>query len=346
ETASIAACVLRQFKRPAIPFDGDGVSAAASRVWNRRLAVASRHLERAGRAVGRLALDGYPGLAWAGTCCLVSQRVAVTTRGIAALFSSVVPGRNRVRLHNDAPPIGVRVIFGAAACAVTETLVAADQDALVFLMLDSEPPGIDPIVMDDGGQRAVWIAAIGFAAADSRTGRPLLDLVYQPVTNRKCLSVGRLGSEPESTLLRHDCAIPGMGAGAVLVDLARDRGVGLHLAGAADGEGSGASAGAIVRAMQALAIPVPARVEAAASDEDFLERGRRTAAYYQGRGGYDPAFIGRDVPPPRPGPALSPEALKTGTLTGDPPLLHYAHFSVCMHKTRRMSIFTPCNTRR
>src|SRR5262249_30078073 len=132
-------------------------------------------------------------------------------------------------------------------------------------------------------------------------------------------------------------------AGAVLVDLARDRGVGLHLAGAADGQGIGASASAIVRAMQALAIPVPTRVEAAASDEDFLERGRRTAADYQGRGGADPAFFGRAGPPPRPGPALSPEALKTGTLTGDPPLLHYAHFSVCMHKTRRMCIFTACN---
>ncbi|HYT65088.1 MAG TPA: DNA/RNA non-specific endonuclease [Vicinamibacterales bacterium] len=344
ETSSLGACLLHQFKRPTIPFDGDALGAAASRVWNRRLAVAARHLERAGRAVGRIALEGYPGLEWAGTCSLISARAAVTTRSVAALFSSVAPGRNPIRQYTGAPPVSARAIFGGSISTIIETLVAGDeQDDIVFLMLDPEPAGIDPIPMDGGGAQPAWLAAIGFAAADSRTGRPVLDLVYQLAANRKCLSPGRLVSEPDAMLLRHDCAIPGMGAGAVLVDLASDRGVGLHLAGAADGPGIAAPAKAIVRAMQAVGIAIPARAQAAPADGDFLERARRTAAFYQSRRGYDPGFIGRDVPPPRAGSALSAHVLRTDTLTGDPPLLHYANFSVCMHTERRMCIFTACN---
>jgi endonuclease G len=53
---------------------------------------------------------------------------------------------------------------------------------------------------------------------------------------------------------------------------------------------------------------------------------------YASRGGYDPAFLPHPLPLPVPGTAdASPE-------------LRYHHFSVVMHRRRRLALFTACNT--
>jgi endonuclease G len=55
---------------------------------------------------------------------------------------------------------------------------------------------------------------------------------------------------------------------------------------------------------------------------------------YGDRGGYDPAFLPHLLPLPVPGAGAAPHAS---------PELRYHHFSVVMHRRRRLALFTACN---
>src|SRR5215207_6667828 len=55
---------------------------------------------------------------------------------------------------------------------------------------------------------------------------------------------------------------------------------------------------------------------------------------YSTRGGYDPAFLARPLPLPVPGPELAAVASQE---------LRYHHFSVVMHRTRALALFTAVN---
>ncbi|MBG0826660.1 DNA/RNA non-specific endonuclease [Planomonospora sp. ID67723] len=72
-----------------------------------------------------------------------------------------------------------------------------------------------------------------------------------------------------------------------------------------------------------LESPAPVTTEAAAIDPD-----------YAGRGGYDPAFLAHPLPLPVPSPELAAVASAE---------LRYHHFSVVMHRQRRLALFTACN---
>jgi endonuclease G, mitochondrial len=79
-------------------------------------------------------------------------------------------------------------------------------------------------------------------------------------------------------------------------------------------------------------------------DEDGGERGLTTDEYTD-RTGYTSSFLGRGhiVPLPRPTATLRPHVLKFETVNGQDNLLRYTHFSVMMHRPRRMCIFSAVN---
>lgn len=79
-------------------------------------------------------------------------------------------------------------------------------------------------------------------------------------------------------------------------------------------------------------------------DEEDTTRGLDTEDYSD-RTGYTSGFLGRNyvVPIPRPTPLLRPHVLKFETPNGQNNLLRYTHFSVMMHRTRRMCIFSAVN---
>jgi endonuclease G len=72
--------------------------------------------------------------------------------------------------------------------------------------------------------------------------------------------------------------------------------------------------------------PSPAATAAAAEPEAVT-----IDPDYAARGGYDPAFLARPLPLPLPGDAPASQELR------------YHHFSVVMHRTRRLALFTACN---
>lgn len=318
------------FVRPAVPI-GMVLGDVESRYWNRRLALAGRELSRAATAVARVWLDGHPALQWAGTCWFVTDKWAVTTRAVA----------QEIR-H---PGVKARVEQGGQSFAVVD--VRTDDGSpinslLAFLLIDGARRFTNGWhTSGRGGGKSGAVATIGYCARDSRTGDPLLDLVYERSFNQKCVAPGRLLNSSENGLLTHDCASVGNTAGAVIVDLATGQVVGLHVGGALDGPGAGVAWPTIEKALRALG----ERIVVAAPElgADALERRGRSAEDYEGRQGYRSDFLGIDVPAPTAGSTIKDD-VNTFTVDGkETTLLPYTHFSVCMSKARRMCRFTACN---
>ena len=326
----LAQRLVTAFVRPAVPM-GMALGDVESRYWNRRLALAGRELSRAATAVARVWLDGHPGLRWAGTCWFVTDKWAVTTRAVA----------QEIRY----PGVKARVEHGGQSFAVVDVRThdgSPINSLLAFLVLDGARQFTNGWhASERGGGKSEAVATIGYCARDSRTGDPLLDLVYERSFNQKCVAPGRLLNLSDDGFLTHDCASVGNTAGAVIVDLATGRVIGLHVSGALDGPGAAVAWSTIEQALRALGErPVVAAPELGA---DALERRGRSAEDYEGREGYRSDFLGIDVPAPTAGPTIKDD-VNTFTVSGkNATLLPYTHFSVCMSKARRMCRFTACN---
>jgi endonuclease G, mitochondrial len=326
----LAERLVTAFVRPAVPM-GMTFGNVESRHWNRRLALAGRELSRAATNVARVWLDGHPGLRWAGTCWFVTDKWAVTTRAVA----------QEIR-H---PGVTARVEQGGQSFAVVEVRTHDDSpinSLLAFLVFDAVRGHTNGWhLSESGGRSSGAVATIGYCARDSRTGDPLLDLVYERSFNQKCVAPGRLLNSSEDGLLTHDCASVGNSAGAVIVDLATGQVVGLHVEGALDGPGTGIALPTIEKALRALGEHIMVAVPELGGDA--LERRGSSAHDYEGREGYRSDFLGIEVPLPTPGPIIKDD-VNTFTVDGkETTLLPYTHFSVCMSKARRMCRFTACN---
>jgi endonuclease G, mitochondrial len=326
----LAQRLVTAFVRPAVPM-GMALGNVESRYWNRRLALAGRELSHAATAVARVWLDGHPALQWAGTCWLVTDKWAVTTRAVA----------QEIR-H---PGVKARVERGGQSFVVVDVRThdgSAINSLLAFLLLDGARRFTNGWHTSGRGVgKSGAVATIGYCARDSRTGDPLLDLVYERSFNQKCVAPGRLLNSSEDGLLTHDCASIGNTAGALIVDLATGQVVGLHVGGALDGPGAGVAWPMIEQALRALGEHIVVAVPELG--EDALERRGHSAEDYEGRQGYRSDFLGIDVPAPTAGPTIKDD-VNTFTLDGkETTLLSYTHFSVCMSKARRMCRFTACN---
>src|SRR5262249_23288888 len=256
-------------------------------------------------AVGRVELEGHPGLQWAGSCWLVGGQIAVTTRAVANRFAHPEASRMVAGFRGDGPGVTAYAHFdGAIRCHIKDVLVT-DGTALglelAFLVLESGGPLPEGVPPSAGVDPSAYLAAVGWLAVDSRAGSVLSRLVYSSSADLKCIAPGRLLRHAPDTLLRHDCATLDDGAGALLFDLGSGRALGIHLTGALDGPGVGVTAADVLEAMKALGLRLPEpRSSTEAVDEDTLEARRRTAEDYADRAGYQSDFLGIDVPAPAP----------------------------------------------
>ena len=345
----LAEWLVTRFLRPVLPLSGGAASPPEARFWDRRLRLASREIARAAQAVGRIELEGHPGLHWAGSCWLIGGEIAVTTRAVASRFAHPEAGRMVGGLRGDGPAVTAHAHFAGARRRVKNVLVtdAAGLGAeLAFLVLESGgalPEGLPPSpgVTDP----SAYVAAVGWLAVDSRAGTVLSRLVYANGADLKCVAPGRLLRHASGSLLLHDCATLDDGAGALLLDLGAGEVVGIHLTGALDGPAVGVAAADVLAAMKALGLRQPERRSGTeAVDEGALEARRRTAEDYADRAGYNSNFLGIEVPPPVPGDPIREDVITVEDAGSEAAtLLSYAHFSVCMSKSRRMCFFTACN---
>ncbi len=107
--------------------------------------------------------------------------------------------------------------------------------------------------------------------------------------------------------------------------------------------GNGHANGNGHRDLSTLVAAAPAPTPAAAPAEPAQES-IRIDPDYSSRKGYDPSFLGVDVPlPVLPAPLLGKAALLTRSGTGPRHVLLYHHFSVVMNRGRGLAFFTAVN---
>jgi endonuclease G len=197
------------------------------------------------------------------------------------------------------------------------------------------------------------VAVIGYPARDSRIpDYALMQSIFGDVYDRKRLAPGQI-MDAGPHVVTHDCSTLGGNSGSVVLDLAEGGAVALHFAGRfleanravpaaviADriaavrrrGESAGIATGVLSSGSPVSSSPPPDE------SETFLEG---VPADYVGRPGYDAAFIGVDVPLPV--VLNDTDVLAFPWNDGMERVLPYQHFSVVMHRERRMCVFSATN---
>lgn len=345
------------------------IEEAESQVWRERLAQAQPCLTNPIRAVGRVELEGHPDYAWVGTGWLVAEDVIVTNRHVAQVFAQRAGDAFRFRQRPGGEPLGVQLDFlreldseRRRVRRVTSVLhIEPDSGPdVAFLQLSREGVG-DPITLDETAPRTgQQVAVIGYPARDSRIpDADLMARLFGNVYDRKRLSPGQIIGVSDGDLL-HDCTTLGGNSGSAILSLTDGRAVGLHFAGRFLQANFAVPAAQVAERLKAClsgARPSSPGTDASGStgggasgqdlnsDDDTISETEAPIASYLGREGYRADFLGHGVTVALPQIVRDADQLLHFDLDGQPRQteLRYHHFSVLMHRARRLCFFSAVN---
>jgi endonuclease G len=346
--------------RPALLVQNNTFEAPRLQAIRSRLEKSRSLLERAIPAVARIDLLNHPDYTMLGTGWMVEEDIMITNRHVAGIFAR----HQGDRVVFDTTPFGkpyvAQVDFvrefqtprAPQPIVVREVLhLEAKIDLapdLAFLRVEPSPLLPPPIALSSRRlalDEQLDVAAIGFPAWDgSRNNTFVMDDIFDGIYEVKRLAPGRVaGVHPRGHIFMHDCTTLGGNSGSVLIDLEAGQAIGLHYAGLFMRSNYAVTSHLIedrLARMSRRSHFVVGGAAAAGSKERTTPD--RPADLGQ-RAGYDPNFLGADhgVALPDLSAGLQSEA---ATIDGqDENQLRYRHFSVVMHKGRRMAIYTACN---
>jgi endonuclease G len=344
-----------------------------SEVWRSRLQASTDRLQMAARAVGRIDVIGLPQFEYVGTGWLVERNTIATNRHVAREFGRQIRGRFGFKNGSGAGPIKASIDFleevgrpERLEFQIVEILHIEDEKGPDFALLRVEERSggrelAAPIPLAVSPARpAQQVAVIGYPARDRRIpDDQLMQSIFGKVYDKKRLAPGQV-TEARPDVLLHDCSTLGGNSGSVLVDLATGEAVGLHFAGRFLETNYAVPAAVVAARLEQLRRPKPPRRPAGRLHHDPLpppavvtqttHAGTPTEQEpivegvpedYVGRAGYDPTFVGMDVP--------LPVIQNTGDVLTFPwngrqeVELKYQHFSVVMSRGRRLCIFSAGN---
>jgi endonuclease G len=314
----------------------------------RRLDTAAQHLLKAIPKVARLELLNHPSYDYVGTAWMIEDDVMITNRHVANTFARRDNGRIIARTTPFGAPYKAQVDFNEEHQSPNEPFevpiievlfIEKDASFLPDMALvrvkrvEGLPDPIElseqPVARDDD------VAVIGYPARDSRNDPFVMNNIFKGIYEVKRLSPGRIsGVRPDRFILTHDCTTLGGNSGSVVLSLASGKAVGLHYAGSYL-ENNFAVTSATVREKMAelngrVTVPVTAKGKDLPVTPELTDRS-----------GYDASFLAKDVPLPVATDAVSDQVAPVRRR--DDGLLHYTHFSIVMHKGRRMALYTACN---
>jgi len=350
---SVLEAIVMTYGRPALLVQDDSFEVPASDVWRKRLYPTRSLIERALKSIGRVEVFHHPTHTWLGTAWIIEDGIAVTNRHVAAEFAQKRRSGWTFKLNPEGIAMGSQINFRreysrleARGVEVERIVWLADEvpggPDLAILKLSSGD-GLEPLRFDphfDYSCKDRWIATIGHPANDPRNPADAIQTVFQGIFDVKRLSPGAISSsgEPNGITFRHDCSTLGGNSGSAVIDVASGSVVGLHFAGEYGIANYAVKTGTVLELLQQakvspqISVPEPLPFAVAESTPLNLED----------RAGYDPHFLGIEIPLP----TLSENLLKQATrLKGkkDEFLLRYEHFSLVMHKERQLAIFTASN---
>ena len=318
--------------------------------WRTRLEQARPGLKSGILSVGRVDLDNNPRFDWVGTGWVVADDVIVTNRHVAAEFARR-EGDGFVFQTSFLGQMGARIDFKeeldgptSAEFRIAEVLHIEDPGGpdLAFLRVDwGSGDKRAPIRLSSSTQTGRGVAVIGYPAKDSRTRIPdEMDRIFGSVYNVKRLAPGDVTSVSEQEqLINHDCTTLGGNSGSAVLDLETAEAVALHFAGRERDRNFAVPAPTVrARLDQLLGSDTVGRT--VVTPRSDVEK-PLTLADMDGRTGFEPGFLGQIVDHP----ALRPElANALAPVTGrDDGILDYTHYSVRMHRFRRLAMYTAVN---
>lgn len=251
-----AAALLTFQSRPALLVQDDHFMEALP-PWKDELSHWRTRIERKTLpGVGRIALDGLPGVPWAGTGWLAAPGLVMTNKHVVKRFAAPVTVAEKetrwairsglaVRVdfaeeEKDAPGWGPGRTFDVPGDARIVVHPEADL-ALVPVAGASRGPEPRllpvPLILASGGGTVTegrQVYAVGYPAYDPFNPDPLSQYkLFQGIFGVKRLQPGQVMQvlADSATTVLHDCSTLGGNSGSCLVDLKTHQVVGLHYAG-------------------------------------------------------------------------------------------------------------------
>lgn len=356
-TTGFNEAIVKRFGRPVLLVRNDTFEIPASDTWKAILYPYKSKLDAAIASVGRVelvsAMPPYLGTAW-----MISSDIAVTNRHVALEFARRRDGRWDFRRNPIGQKVRVRVDFkeeylqtNAIEVEVAEILFISELDDtqpdVAFLRLKSNgrplPP---PIPLFQGELREKQhLAVIGYPAEDSRNGAADQSRIFANIFDVKRLAPGEVTTTGTGFHFTHDCTTLGGNSGSVVIDVESGGAVGLHFAGEYLLDNYAVRSSVVADLLKGLDQAIEVFTPAPAP---LLEEAVFTVEDVQDRDGYVTDFLG-DGKFAVPLPALG-EGLDEVTVTVDEEangtdryMLPYTHFSIAMHSSRRMALFTASN---
>jgi endonuclease G len=337
--------------RPALLVQGGQWEDPSSAVIKQRVDSASAALLTAIPKVARVELVNHPSMEYVGTGWMIDEDIMITNRHVAGEFAFKRGDQIVLRTTPFGQPLIVRADFNEEYQSPNppfevslEEVVFIENDgsdfpdmALIRLKrVDNLPPPIE--LSELRVERDDNVAVIGYPARDGGRNDPfVMHDIFKGIYDVKRLSPGRItGVREDRFVLTHDCTTLGGNSGSVVLNMRDGKAAGLHFAGSYRKNNFAVTSETIRERMAALShraiITMPSEAE--------IER-VPTANELATRTGYDDGFLGSEVSLPEARGALAQEvAPVNGRNDG---LLHYHHFTVVMHKSRRLAMFTACN---
>jgi endonuclease G, mitochondrial len=318
--------------------------------WRARLEQARHGLKSAILSIGRVDLDNNPRFDWIGTAWVVADDVVVTNRHVASEFARR-DSTGFVFQTSFLGQMGARIDFKeefdgptSAEFSIADVLHIEEQGGpdMAFLRIDwGSGEKRAPIRLAAQVEARRNVAVIGYPAKDSRTRIPdEMDRIFGSVYDVKRLAPGTITAvRPQEQLVNHDCTTLGGNSGSAVIDLDTGDAVALHFAGRERDRNFAVPAPAVRARLEQLVGP---GFTGGTSVTPTPGTGKPpTLADLEGRSGYQPQFLGPTIEHPSLRSELAGAlAPVTGRNDG---ILDYTHYSVRMHRFRRLAMYTAVN---
>ena len=344
--------------RPALLIQNNTFEKPRLSAINNRLEQHRDNILKAIPSVGRVELSNHPDYDYVGTAWMIEEDVMITNRHVAEVFARrqgdrVVFGTNplgqayqsKVDFNQEHespnPPFKITVL---QVLHIEEKNDLAPDMALLKIEKSLFLP--EPIILSSnklGLMDQPDVAVIGYPDYDSRNNAFVMEKIFKGIYQVKRLSPGRVsGVHPNGHILMHDCTTLGGNSGSVVFDLESGQAIGLHYSGAFMQNNFAVTSTTILHRMANIgvqvAVPDMGNAAVGAGKEARLK-----ASDLQDRIGFDPSFLGDDLEVPFPQLNAELQSQVAPVEGVDEDLLHYRHYSVKMHKERRMAIYTAVN---
>jgi endonuclease G len=348
--SSVEAIVLTT-GRPALLIQGGEWERPRLQVIRDRLEPAINYLKEAIPKVGRVELLNDPTMAYVGTGWMIDEDVMITNRHVANTFAfrsgsqilmRTTPFGAELQVQTDFneeyespnPPFEVGLV---EVLFIEENGYNRPDMALIRLEKVTglpEPVELSPLRVE----RDDDIVVIGYPARDSGRNDPfVMSRIFNNIYNVKRLSPGRIsGIREDRFILTHDCTTLGGNSGSLVLNLKDGKAAGLHFAGSYKDNNFAVTSETLREKLIDLAHRSVVSVSASFEQEKVPSQ-----EDLETRTGYNTDFLPETVPFPEIDEAHS---IDISPVNGrDDGRLHYLHFSVVIHKTRRLALYTACN---